>query len=135
MMGETAGGSMSDRQGRSNRERFPYRKDAQGRNLCRMCGQRTLDNRHTFCGPRCLRDFFMQTDWGRVREVVYVRDGGVCMKCGRKVRKGDFHVDHLVPVSQGGDEWALDNLELSCPECNLQKGIQREIEYIVVKKA
>ena len=54
---------MSDRHGRSNKERFPRRKDEEGRMLCRMCGQRTLDNRHTFCGPRCLRDFFMLTDW------------------------------------------------------------------------
>lgn len=125
---------MSDRKGNTNLDRFPYRKDADGHMLCRMCGQRTLGRRQTFCGPRCLRDFFMQTDWKRVRRVVYERDGGVCMKCGRRVLKRDFHVDHILPISQGGDEWDLDNLELSCPECNLQKGNQLEIEYVVLKR-
>ena len=50
------------------------------------------------------------------------------MKCGRKVRKKEFHVDHIVPISKGGSEWELDNLELSCPECNLKKGTRTEPE-------
>ena len=99
-----------------------------------MCGARTLDNRHTFCSPRCLRDFFMQTDWSHVREVVYVRDGGICMKCGRRVTKKNFHVDHVIPISKGGDEWDLNTLELSCPDCNLQKSTREEIEYVVLKR-
>ena len=123
---------MSDRKGMSNRERFPRRKDDRGRTLCRMCGEPTLNNRQTFCGPRCLRDFFMCTDWQRVREVVYIRDGGICMKCGRKVSRKNFHVDHIVPLASGGGEWDLANLEVACPECNLQKGSREEIEYIVV---
>ena len=126
---------MSDRQGRTNAERFPHRKNASGRQLCLVCGELTPDNRHTFCGPRCLRDFYMQTDWQRVRTVIYARDGGICMKCGRHVRKNDFHVDHLKPIAAGGDEWALDNLELSCPQCNLQKGRKEEIEYLILPQA
>lgn len=126
---------MSDRNGLSNKERFPRRKNAAGRALCRVCGDLTIDNRHTFCGPRCLRDFFMQTDWNRVREVVYVRDGGMCMKCGRKVGRNRFHVDHIVPLSAGGDEWGLGNLEVACSECNLQKGSREEIEYVVLQPA
>jgi 5-methylcytosine-specific restriction endonuclease McrA len=125
--------TMADRAGASNLDRFPKRKDAQGRNLCRVCGSLTLERRQTFCGPRCLRDFFMQTDWRLVRKVVYVRDGGICMKCGRRVKAGNFHVDHLVPLSRGGAEWDLANLELSCAECNLQKGTREDVEYIVVK--
>lgn len=125
---------MSNRKGVTSKERFPRRKDALGRSLCRMCGTLTLTSRHTFCGPRCLRDFFMQTDWSRVRKVVYIRDGGICMKCGRKVSPQHFHVDHIVPLALGGDEWDLANLEVSCPECNLQKGATVEIEYIVLKR-
>lgn len=113
---------MSDRAGKSNIERFPHRRDSEGRMLCRMCGKRTRDNRHTFCSPRCRRDFFMQTDWNLVREVIYLRDGGICMKCGKRVNKKNFHVDHIIPIANGGAEWDLNNLELSCPQCNLQKG-------------
>jgi 5-methylcytosine-specific restriction endonuclease McrA len=64
----------------------------------------------------------MVTDWRRVRRVVYARDGGICMKCGTRVSDKNFHVDHIVALANGGAEWDLDNLELSCPLCNLSKG-------------
>ena len=64
----------------------------------------------------------MLTDWQRVRRVIYERDGGICMKCGKQVSKEDYHVDHIIPIAAGGAEWDLNNLELSCPECNLKKG-------------
>ena len=66
----------------------------------------------------------MQTDWQRVRKVIFARDGGECMKCGKSLRRrgSTFHVDHIKPISKGGAEWDLDNLELSCPKCNLEKG-------------
>ena len=112
---------MSDRQGKWNTKRFPYRKNDNGENLCRICGKPTKRNR-TCCDVRCWRDFFMQTDWQRVRRVVYERDGGLCMKCGKKVDKKSFHVDHIIPLSKGGPEWDLNNLELSCIKCNLEKG-------------
>jgi 5-methylcytosine-specific restriction endonuclease McrA len=64
----------------------------------------------------------MLTDWDRVRRVIWARDGGQCMKCGKRLSFKNFHVDHIKPISRGGDEWALTNLELSCPRCNLIKG-------------
>jgi 5-methylcytosine-specific restriction endonuclease McrA len=39
-----------------------------------------------------------------------------------------------VPLALGGDEWELANLELSCPSCNMQKGVREEIEYVVLDK-
>lgn len=111
-----------DRQGNCNYERFPYRKDKSGYPLCRVCGKTLYGKKRTFCGQRCLRDFFMLTDWQRVRRVIWERDGGVCMKCGKKLDKRNFHVDHIIPLAKGGAEWDLNNLELSCPECNLTKG-------------
>lgn len=117
---------MTNRAGISNYQRFPIRYDDDGYPLCRMCGKKMLDRRRTFCSTRCLRDFKMVADWNHVRQVVYVRDGGVCMKCGKKVDKDNFHVDHIIPISAGGDEWDLANLELSCPECNLKKGSKIE---------
>lgn len=116
------------RTGGTNSERFPGGKDEQGRWICRVCKKPLTGRRSSFCGPRCLRDFFMQTDWPRVRRVIYARDGGVCMKCGKRVRENDYHVDHIVPLAAGGDEWDLNNLELSCPKCNLQKGAKVETE-------
>lgn len=113
---------VSDRKGRTNPERFPYRRNEQGKHLCRVCSSVLEGRKTSFCGVRCIRDFFMQTDWQRVRQVIYVRDGGVCMNCGKEVPKNDFHVDHIKAIVNGGAEWDLNNLELSCPTCNLRKG-------------
>jgi 5-methylcytosine-specific restriction endonuclease McrA len=115
-----------DRAGVSNDKRFPSQKNAAGRWMCRMCSKPVELPKRSFCGPRCLRDFFMNTDWARVRRVIYERDGGMCMKCGQRVPEKNYHIDHIVPLSRGGDEWALNNLELSCPPCNMRKGADLE---------
>ena len=118
---------MSDRKGRSNRQRFPYRKDQEGNPRCRVCGVSLTGRKTSFCGPRCLRDFFMNTDWQRVRKVIRERDGHRCMKCGKKIGRGqDWHIDHIIPISKGGAEWDMNNLELSCAPCNLSKGAKLE---------
>jgi len=111
-----------DRKGARNSERFPCKKDNNGNALCRMCENILTGRKTSFCDQRCLRDFWMNTDWKRVRTVIYYRDGGVCMKCNKKVKPNDFHVDHIHPICKGGKEWDLNNLELSCPKCNLEKG-------------
>ena len=60
------------------------------------------------------------------------RDGFKCQICGKfltpckdskrfaKLGSGLFHIDHIVPVVQGGRA-TLENLRLSCPECNLKR--------------
>ncbi len=110
------------RSGESNYDRFPIRRVDEGVYDCRMCGARLSGLKRSFCGRRCLRDFFMQTEWARVRKVIFHRDGQICMKCGRRLKEDDFHVDHIVPLAKGGAEWDLSNLELSCAPCNLSKG-------------
>ena len=111
---------MSNRAGESNYDRFPTRKRL-GKHLCRVCGTPLSGRKTSFCGSECLRDFFMQTDWSRVRKVVYERDGHICMICGKYVKPNDFHVDHIRPISKNGAEWALENLRLTCPGCNMSK--------------
>lgn len=129
---------MSDRKGVDNRTRFPERKDAAGKYLCRLCGKALPGRKRSFCDRRCLRDYFMLTDWQRVRNVVFERDGGICMECGAHLHKRDsrywrdgkfvlikktpWHVDHIIPIATGGAEWDLANLELLCEKCNLSKG-------------
>jgi CRISPR/Cas system Type II protein with McrA/HNH and RuvC-like nuclease domain len=107
--------------GKSNYERFPIRKDENGNYLCRMCGKILTGRKTSFCGQDCLDDFFMKTHWPTVRKKVYERDKGICQICGKKVDENDYHVDHIFPISKGGDEWDMNNLQCSCPECNLKK--------------
>ena len=54
-----------------------------------------------------------------IRDLVFNRDGEVCAYCGDT--DTDFHLDHIVPWSRGGDHSAA-NLTVSCASCNLRKG-------------
>ena len=51
---------------------------------------------------------------------VYSRDEGFCGICGGTVY-GDFHVDHIIPLSKGGLH-CYANVQLAHPACNLSKG-------------
>ena len=55
------------------------------------------------------------------RKIVYERDGGRCHVCGRKVRPARWHLDHLLPLSKGGNH-TYSNVAVSCPKCNMLKG-------------
>lgn len=60
------------------------------------------------------------------------RDGFKCKICGKfltscrdpkrfaKLGNGLYHIDHIVPLLQGGRA-TLENLRLTCPECNLKR--------------
>ena len=52
---------------------------------------------------------------------VLKRDGFCCVYCGKKAPDVQLHVDHIVPVSSGGEN-DLDNLAAACAECNMGKG-------------
>jgi 5-methylcytosine-specific restriction endonuclease McrA len=58
--------------------------------------------------------------WKRVRFIVLQRDGYACHYCGKKASA----VDHVVPVSHGGDPLDPANLRASCTYCNSSKGAQ-----------
>jgi 5-methylcytosine-specific restriction endonuclease McrA len=61
-----------------------------------------------------------------VRQAVWRRDGGVCVKCRRG--KGDgakLHFDHIIPYSKGGSD-TEENIQVLCIDCNLAKGARIE---------
>ena len=43
-----------------------------------------------------------------------------CIKCGRKFRKNDMDIDHILPRSEGGDNSRY-NLQCICKHCNRSK--------------
>ena len=47
----------------------------------------------------------------------------VCYYCGGKILVGPnaIHFDHIIPLSRGGPH-SVENLCVSCPACNLEKG-------------
>jgi hypothetical protein len=54
------------------------------------------------------------------RERVLERDGYACVACG-EAKRGNLDVDHIVPVSYGGNS-LLGNLQTLCRACNREKG-------------
>jgi 5-methylcytosine-specific restriction endonuclease McrA len=52
---------------------------------------------------------------------IYARDDDTCQYCGRRFKRTDLNLDHVVPRSRGGaTSW--DNVVCSCIACNLRKG-------------
>lgn len=54
------------------------------------------------------------------REIVFVRDCGLCHICGCRVDPSDWHLDHVIPIARGG-EHSYDNVAVSHPACNQRK--------------
>ena len=57
--------------------------------------------------------------WRALRQFVLTRDGYRCQSCHRAAAR--FEVDHITPVSQGGDWWAAENAQLLCRNCHFFK--------------
>lgn len=58
------------------------------------------------------------TSWQK--DTVYSRYNGRCAICGKPVTRKDMTISHKIPLSRGGDN-GMDNLMLSCWECNHAK--------------
>lgn len=61
-----------------------------------------------------------------LREQVLSQAGGLCACCCRAeaLLGVTFEIDHIVPLSARGETTA-DNLCVSCPTCNRQKGVRQ----------
>ena len=55
-----------------------------------------------------------------VRLAAFMRCGGLCESCGRKLRPGSYQYDHVVPVSIGGPSTAA-NCQVLCRQCHNDK--------------
>lgn len=56
----------------------------------------------------------------KVRFEIFKRDGFICQYCGSHPPQAILHVDHIVPVVEGGGNEDT-NLVTSCDQCNLGK--------------
>lgn len=54
------------------------------------------------------------------REQVWAKTGGVCGVCGGTISDAAWHIDHIVPLSRGGDD-TLANTQPTDPRCNRMK--------------
>ena len=77
-----------------------------------------------------------------MRAQIVERDGFKCKICGKfvttckdakrfvKLGSGMYHIDHIVPCTQGGRA-TQENLRLTCPECNAHRKRRFTFEEIV----
>ena len=56
--------------------------------------------------------------WEDVRRRVLDRDGWRCRSCGLA---GRLEVDHITPLEDGGESYALLNLQALCRRCHISK--------------
>lgn len=68
-----------------------------------------------------------------VRFEVFKRDKFTCQYCGRSAPDIVLHVDHIHPVSEGGEDDIL-NLVTSCQDCNLGKSNRMLSDDAVIKQ-
>ncbi|MGE4131181.1 MAG: HNH endonuclease [Bdellovibrionales bacterium] len=55
------------------------------------------------------------------RQNIFIRDGHTCQYCYEKFAEKKLTIDHVVPISKGGQhEWT--NLVTACSACNNRKG-------------
>lgn len=57
----------------------------------------------------------------KARFEIFERDNFTCQYCGKTPPEVTLHVDHIIPVYEGGTN-DPENLRTSCSDCNLGKG-------------
>lgn len=55
-----------------------------------------------------------------IRQAVFERDNYICQYCGRCGEGVDLGIDHIIPLSRGGNN-DIRNLITACKECNRAK--------------
>lgn len=59
--------------------------------------------------------------WRQVRHAVLLRDQHQCQIGGSNCAGMATHVDHIVPISEGGRRLDMANLRAACSVCNLAR--------------
>jgi len=101
---------------------------------CIICGKDLPKSQRKYCGRNCWDNWYVgiphHVFWGEVRLRVLQRDDYTCQKCGKQnLQYNDQKVDHIVPVSMGGDNFDMKNLQTLCHECHVAK-TRRDMERL-----
>ena len=50
-----------------------------------------------------------------------MRQGGICIRCGKHFEYNEMHGDHITPWIKGG-KTISENCQMLCADCNRKKG-------------
>ncbi len=76
-----------------------------------------------------------EVDFYNIREnrlKIYERDNYHCAYCGKQLTRFTATLDHITPVSEGGDNSA-ENLKTACLQCNSRKTARPLGDFLVVR--
>lgn len=126
-------------------EEYRYRF---GKGKCGYCGVELSGRRRYWCSDDCVNAMhILGKDWPTLRRKV-LKENPNCASCTKPRPEPFWHsdgwvVDHIIPISIGGEEFEESNLQLLCPECNkiktandmkdiaLQRRNEKELERYV----
>jgi 5-methylcytosine-specific restriction endonuclease McrA len=101
---------------------------------CPICGKPKADwNRRTdwmCCSTDCTKRFYndyYSVSWETYRIKIFERDNFTCKICSKQFITGfksNLIADHITPISIGGDNWDMNNLQTLCIDCNKIKTAQ-----------
>ena len=71
-------------------------------------------------------------EWKRVRKAHLLYEP-LCRECKKQGRlRPAYHVDHVIPISKGGDWFSRDNLQSLCDSCHSLKTAKDEGKQVRV---
>ena len=85
-------------------------------------------------GTRASVDFLYWSERDAIRSAVFEVGPPLCVWCNEAVgghrHDRPFTADHIVPRSEGG-AYATENLALSCKRCNVDRGNEGLLQYLL----
>ena len=70
------------------------------------------------CTSKYSKNMIIYYNWSDVRRKAFERDNYKCIKCGRKGNTTNLIGDHIKPISLGGEEFNINNVQTLCWECD-----------------
>ena len=114
--------------GDTNREGTPYRIQLPEEiALCREAMSKAQQEQLPKIDPQKEADFYNIKE---NRHKVFERDKYLCHHCGKLLTRFSATLDHLQPVSKGGDN-SFANLITACLQCNSQRGALPLMDYLI----
>ncbi|HYK93249.1 MAG TPA: HNH endonuclease [Thermoplasmata archaeon] len=97
------------------------RRQARLARQCVECHRELSSRRTPYCSAQCRWKFHGRFFWDAARVVVLRRDRYTCQACGRRARRRELEVDHVVEVARGGPALEYSNLQTLCRACHRVK--------------
>ena len=120
----------SNRDSISRRRRQLYRENRESMvAVAREYRERNREKTREWAKTNYAKRKCAQGDYGDIEvQALLVYQEGYCAACGKDLDSG-FHVDHILPISRGGDN-SIRNLQILCPGCNQSKHARLLDEFL-----